>query len=509
MNENKIEQNEDIEIDLRRVLDAVVKKIWVVLLVTVLSCIMALIGTKRFVTPLYQSKAMFYVNNRNISLGDTAISMSSGDLSVSRNLVNTYIVVLNARSTLVDVIDYAGVDYTYEELKKMISAESVDETEIFQVVVTSPDRLEADNIADAITYILPKKISNIIEGTSAKIVDTAIVAASPSSPSVAKNTVLGAIVGMMASIGIIALIEIFDSTIRTEDDIESVSKYPILASVPDMMSSSKEGSYSSYYDTGSKKKKKKGNKKKHRTVNDESEMIGSKVSFTANEAYKMLRTKVQFSFADEKECYVVGVSSAMAGEGKSLTSSNLAYSLSQLNKKVLLIDCDMRKPSVYTKLKLRNSPGISNYLTRQSLYEEIFQEYADVENRAIFKVITAGNQPPNPVELLSSSRMANALKKFKSEYDYIILDLPPIGEVTDAMVAASLTDGMLIVSRINYGNRYMLADALKQFDFIDTKIIGIVATCTTESSKGYGKSYGKKYYKYSRYRNYYTSDKNR
>ena len=507
MDEKKFSQSEEIEIDLRRVFDAVLKRIWMVIIVTIIAGAVAFVGTQQFITPLYKSRAMFYVNNSNVSIGDAALSVTTGDLSASRNLVNTYIVVLNARSTLMDVVDYADVDYTYAEIKDMISAKAVEETEIFEVVITGPDPIEADKIADAITYILPKKISSIIEGTSAKIVDASIVAAAPSSPNIVKNTALGAILGMVAVIGLIALIEIFDTTIRTEEDIEAVTSLPILASVPDMSASSKESTYGSYYNTNAKSKK----KKKSRADKDESDFIGANISFTASEAYKMLRTKIQFSFADEKNCYVVGVSSALAGEGKSLTAANLAYSLSQLNKKVLLVDCDMRKPSMFSKLGLNAAPGISNYLTRQSDYEAVLQKYSDEENRAVFSVITAGNNPPNPVELLSSSRMSKALEKFKADYDYIILDLPPIGEVTDAMAASRHTDGMLLVSRINYGNKNMLADALEQFAFVDAKILGIVATCTTEASKGYGKGYGKgyyrKYYKYSRYRYYDNSKK--
>ena len=507
MEEKRFERNEEIEIDLRRVFEAILKKIWLVVIVTVLAGAMAFVYTQQFVTPLYKSKAMFYVNNSNISLGDASLSVTTGDISASRNLVKTYIVVLNTRSTLMDVIDYAGVDYSYAQIKDMIAAAPVDETEVFEVVVTSSDPIEADKIADEITYILPKKITSIIEGTSAKIVDASIVAAAPSSPNTMRNTALGAILGMIAIMGFIALVEIFDTTIRTEEDIDMVSNYPILASVPDMAAGSKESSYSSYYNTNVCKKK----KKKHRSDKDESDFIGSNVSFTASEAYKMLRTKVQFSFADEKNCYVVGVSSALAGEGKSITAANLAYSMSQLNKRVLLVDCDMRKPSIFSKLGLNPAPGMSNYLTRQADYDKVLQKYTDEENRAVFNVITAGNNPPNPVELLSSNRMSKALEKFKAEYDYIILDLPPIGEVTDAMAASKHTDGMIIVSRMNYGNRNMLADALGEFDFVDAKILGIVATCTSEASKGYGKGYGRgyyrKYYKYSRYRYYDTSKK--
>ena len=493
--ENNFNKNTEIEIDLRRIVDAVLKKVWVVILATLIAAGAAYGVSTQFITPMYKSKAMFYVNNQNISIGDSKLTMSTGDLSVSRGLVDTYLVVLNARSTIMDVIDYAGLDYSYAEVKGMISAAAVNDTEIFEVVVTNADPVEADIIADAISYILPKKIANIIEGTSAKIVDSSIVAAAPSSPNVFNNTALGAILGMMAAAGLIALNEIFNTTIRSEEDIESVSKYPILVGVPDMIAGGKHKK--SYYHDGNKKKKR-------RNANDESDLIGSEVSFTASEAYKMLRTKIQFSFADEKECYVVGLSSAMAGEGKSVTAINLAYTLAQLGKKVLLIDCDMRKPTVGTKLKIKNAPGLSNYLTRQNKDEKFIQSYFDGTNHVMFDVIAAGNTPPNPVELISSSRMVAAIDKFKKEYEYIILDLPPIGEVTDAMAASKHTDGILLVSRMNYGDRYMLGDAIAQFDFVEAKILGIVATCVTEESKGYGYRYRKGYgYHKGYYRRYY------
>ena len=182
MEEKVFNKNTEIEIDLRRIIDAVLKKVWVVILATLIAAGAAFGVSTQVITPMYQSKAMFYVNNQNISIGDSKLTMSTGDLSVSRGLVDTYLVVLNARSTIMDVIDYAGLDYSYAEVKGMISAAAVEDTEIFQVVVTNPDPVEADIIADAITYILPKKISSIIEGTSAKIVDSSIVAAAPSSP---------------------------------------------------------------------------------------------------------------------------------------------------------------------------------------------------------------------------------------------------------------------------------------------------------------------------------------
>jgi capsular exopolysaccharide synthesis family protein len=230
--------------------------------------------------------------------------------------------------------------------------------------------------------------------------------------------------------------------------------------------------------------------------------MGPNISFAASEAYKLLRTKIQFSFADDNDCRVIGLSGALSGEGKSLTAVNLAYTLSELNKKVILIDCDMRRPTLAKKLKIRKKPGLSSYLTGQSHLQDLVQDCNLRGNEKAFHVITAGQNPPNPVELLSSARMKSVLERLRTEYDYVILDLPPVGEVTDAMAVANETDGMLLVVRQNYCDRVVLTDAVRQFQFIHAKIIGIVFNCISEHSGSYGKSYYKRYYRryYDRYR---------
>ena len=250
MNEKEFQRNEEIEIDLGRVVRAVMDRAWIVMVVTVLCAVVTFFGTLLFITPKYESAAMFYVNNSNLSLGDASFSISSGDLTTSRNLVDSYIVILNTRETLVDVIDYAGASCTYEELRKMIASEAVDETEIFKVTVTSTDAQEAERLANAIAYILPKRIGTIIDGTSAKVVDAAIVASKPSSPSYTKNTVIGFMLGFMLAVGTVALREIFDITIRSEEDVAQCCKHPILAAVPDMTAPGKGGSYYGSSSTG-------------------------------------------------------------------------------------------------------------------------------------------------------------------------------------------------------------------------------------------------------------------
>ena len=293
MNDMDVQKKEEIEIDLSRVFRAVMNKAWLVIFISVLCAIITFAVTLVFVKPKYESSAMFYVNNSNLSLGDASVSITSGDLSTSRNLVDSYIVILNTRETLVDVLDYSAAPYTYRELREMISAESVNETEIFRVTVTSTDPNEAERIANAVAYILPKRISTIIDGTSARVADAAVVPSSPSSPSYTKNAVVGFLAGFILMVGIIALREIFDTTIRVEEDIKQGCKHPILASVPLMTAPSKGGYYSSAH----------SRKGKHLPTAQHGKLpvIGPNISFAASEAYKLLRTKLLFSFADENE----------------------------------------------------------------------------------------------------------------------------------------------------------------------------------------------------------------
>lgn len=172
--DNKNKKTEEVQIDLSRLFRALLKRTWLIAGVAVVCAVLTLVFTVFFVTPMYKSGAMFYVNNSSLDLGGVDFTLSSSDISASQSLVNTYIVILNTRETLSDVIDYAGVDRTVGELRGMISAEAVGETQIFQVVVTCEDPAEAEKIADAIAYILPRRIGNIIEGTSTKVVDNAV-----------------------------------------------------------------------------------------------------------------------------------------------------------------------------------------------------------------------------------------------------------------------------------------------------------------------------------------------
>lgn len=219
--------------------------------------------------------------------------------------------------------------------------------------------------------------------------------------------------------------------------------------------------------------------------------IGEKRSFAAAEAYKRLRTNVLFSFSDDKKCRVIGVTSAMAHEGKSTTSINLAYDMKKVGKKVLLIDADMRLSRVAKVLEINRSPGLSNFLTVDNNGDHLLQHSEMLDN---LTVITCGDLPPNPTELLSSKRMETLIDTLRKAYDYIIIDLPPVTEVADPLIVSKLIDGMIVVVRQDYADRNLLADAVQQLRYNEVKILGFVMTCAQHESKYYKYKY-KKYYK--------------
>lgn len=227
--------------------------------------------------------------------------------------------------------------------------------------------------------------------------------------------------------------------------------------------------------------------------------VGKKRPFSMAEAHKRLRTNVLFSFPNESECRVVGVTSAMAHEGKTTTSMNLAYDMLQAGKKVLLIDADMRLSKIAKNLNLNRAPGLSNLLVGENNGENLVQKAEELAN---LPVISCGDVPPNPTELLSSKRMATLLETLKKLYEYIIIDLPPVSAVSDALIVSKLVDGMIVVARQDYVEKRVLDDTVRQLKFNDANIIGFVLTCANSETGYYNKYKYRKYY--SRHYSYYS-----
>ena len=210
------------------------------------------------------------------------------------------------------------------------------------------------------------------------------------------------------------------------------------------------------------------------------------LSFSASEAYKLLRTNLLFSLP-EKHCHIIGVTSSVRGEGKSTTSVNLSYTIAQSGKRVLLIDADMRLPSVAIKLDLKGAPGLSNLIAGLRSERSCLRQSNQMEN---WYILPAGDIPPNPSELLGSEKMHALLQHYEEIFDVIILDLPPVNIVADALVISKWTDGLIGVVRQNYTDRRALQDCMYQVQKLGSHFLGFVMTDAAVGETGY-KSYGK------------------
>ena len=227
----------------------------------------------------------------------------------------------------------------------------------------------------------------------------------------------------------------------------------------------------------------------------ESSVICDNMNFAAKESYKRLRTNIIFSFPNEGKCRVVGITSAQPGEGKTVTSINLSYSLAELGKKVLYIDADMRRSSVGRKLNIPSTPGLSNLMVDLVDLSSAIREYR-TKSGIEFDIIAGGDVPPNPAELLSSDRMKSLFEALGKVYEYIIVDLPPVCAVVDALAVSANLDGMLVVLREQHTAKNSIAYCVEQLQFSGVKILGFVLNGSYEGmSKKY--SYKKYGYRYS------------
>ncbi len=213
-------------------------------------------------------------------------------------------------------------------------------------------------------------------------------------------------------------------------------------------------------------------------------ILDENTPFAINEAYKALRTNLIFSIPDEG-AKVIGVTSASRGEGKSTVTLNLAVSFAQLGKKVLLLDCDLRLPTVAEKLGIKGLPGLSDLLVAKECPIRYMKELG-------IYVLPSGTQPPDATALLSSTRMDEVIAEAREKFDYIFLDLPPVTTVADATILSKRIDGFLLVVKRNYSRYGAISDTLNQLELVDARVLGYVYT-SAEASGGYYKYYGRSY----------------
>lgn len=240
-------------------------------------------------------------------------------------------------------------------------------------------------------------------------------------------------------------------------------------------------------------------------------MLCENLHFDAREAYKLLRTNIAFTVAKENsECSVIGVTSSVRGEGKSTTAINLAYTIAQNGNSVLLIDGDMRLPSISSKLGIKSKYGLSDYIVNNVAKSEVIQSYDGMND---FDIMLSGSIPPNPSELLGSDGMKRVIDNLKHEYEFIIIDLPPVNIVSDALTLRDTIDGIICCVRENYSDKRLLVECLKHLEFVEIKLLGFVLTDSQSGSGYYSKGSGPKYryrkYGVGKYSKYYDTSKNK
>lgn len=221
-------------IDLLHIAKALWQRAWIIVISALVAAVVGFSVSAFTIAPKYSSQIMLYVNNSSVSLGTTSFRISASDLSASQSLVKTYGVILNNRTTLEAIIDKSGLPYSYSQLSSMIDTSSVNDTEVMRVSVTSTDPYEAAKIANCIAEVLPARISEIIEGCSMEVIDSAVPNTNKISPNITKYTAQGFILGFIIAAGILTVLAIMDDTIHDEDYIINTYDYPLLAVIPDL-----------------------------------------------------------------------------------------------------------------------------------------------------------------------------------------------------------------------------------------------------------------------------------
>ena len=469
---------------IKNIIQLLLSKIWLIIILIVIGGGAAFTFSK-FVLPLqYSSHITMYVQSYT---GISENSDNQNNINNSKQLVNTYMEVLKDDAVMNAVGDMlvkqhengslkecfninAEGKINPESIRNCLTISSVNDTSAVKVVATTKDAELSAMICNNLTQVAPKYVEEAVGVGSINTIDKAKVYKTPVAPNVTKNAIIGAVAGMLIAVLIIILIDFFDNTVK---DSETISKKHQLAVLGEIQ------------ERGAKKSRQK--EREHYLITDKT------VPFNITESYKAMRTNLIFSLStsDKK---IVAVSSALPGEGKSTIAANLAIAFSQLNEnKVLLIDADMRKPVQHRLFNVKNNAGISEYLGKMKQKAECIKK-SDVPN---LDIMPSGSLPPNPSELLGSEQMEKLLSEVSAEYDYIIIDMPPVNIVSDPLTIGSSISGMVVVT--HYGKTtYDDVDGLMcKVQTSDTKLLGFVLNEIKSKHNGkycYSKKY--KYYSY-------------
>ncbi len=461
--------------ELRQYLNIIRRRWWLLLFCPMIAAATAF-GVSRRLTPIYSAQATLLLN-----LAAQQTAPSFGDITASQALTKTYAQLITARPTLDEAARRLGNGASYGTIKG-VSGSDVPQTELLRVSFSSKNPAFAANVVNIVSQVFAERVKQAqlgdIGGQAATatsnglntvfIADPAVPPTLPISPRVGLNTGLAAIVGLLFALGIAAMMEYLDDTVKGPEDLEALG-LPLMGIV-----------------------------QRQRAVAGESLSVLSpqNVSGPAAEGYRQLRTNIEFASLDGDIRSLV-ITSAQPGEGKTTTAGNLAIMLAKAGKSVILVDTDLRRPAIHTFFGLTNQAGLTTaLLAHLPDYEESVLQSAPIAN---LRILTTGPLPPNPAEMLASPKMLGIMHNLLGKADIIVYDSPPTVAVADAAIVAAHVDGVLLV--IDAGNTRLNAvrTALDNLNRSKTRIVGTVL------NKVSARGSGDKYYYYSQQYGQYTS----
>jgi capsular exopolysaccharide synthesis family protein len=433
--------------------------------VLVLSCLAVFTAGAAFLTwtttPQYASSAQLFVST---TPSDTADAYQGGLFATQR--VTSYADLVATRQLAETVADNLGDDADAEELRQAVSAGVVPETVSLEITATDPDQFRARDIAQAYAEALSDLVAELEtprgQGNAlitASIVDNAEVSSSPISPDPVRNLGLGLVLGLLLGVGLAVLRELLDTSVSSTEDIAGVTTAPVLGHI---------------------------NTDPAANGTAPAEQLRSATPWA--EAFRVLRTNMQFVEVDAEQRVFV-ISSALPAEGKSTVAANLAVTLALAGQRVALVDADLRRPKLASRLGVDQSVGTTSVLIGRIGLVEALQSYSETG----LDVLASGPRPPNPSELLQSHAMRDLIAELRLRYDVVLIDSPPLLPVTDAALLAAQADGLIVVMRHGKTTRDQLAHALDRVTQVGAKCVGIVVNLAPLSKRSRGYGYGYSY----------------
>ena len=427
------------------------------LLVIVISVSGVLTYDLVFKKPVYQANTTVVIAKSDASDGTAA---SINDVNASQKLANTYSEIAKSELVMNQVIDNLALDTSVNELRNNITVKPVTDTSILSISVRNTSPELAATIANEIAEVFSHQVATIYKIENVTQLSIAVTPNSPSNDTLVRDLILAVAISLILVAGIAFLRFYLDDTVKYSDDVEKAIGMPVTGRIS--------------------KKEVKGKRKGGSEL-----VVEVTPKAIVSENVKSLRTNLQFTAIDQ-EVKSILITSTNASEGKSFISSNLAISFAQAEKRVLLVDCDLRKGRLHKLFGIPNTQGLSNLLANDL---RSWLDYIHVSKVRNLDVMTCGTYPPNPSELLASKKNKRLISALTSHYDIVIFDGAPVGGLADSVILSSLVDETIIVVKDSFTRKGDLLTAKDTLEKVGAKIAGVVFNMVNRKSSKYYNNY--------------------